>query len=58
MSTRKEKRKKPKRRLTSRDDPGQSARFIAAAKELGLDKNADAFDKAMKKLLKPKRGSS
>lgn len=58
MSTRKEKQKKPKRKRTSRDDPAQSRRFIQAAKALGLDASGDDFDKAMKKLLKPKGGSS
>lgn len=58
MSTRKGKRKKPKRRPIKPDDPAQSGHFITVAKELGLDKKDDAFDKVMKKLLKPKRGGS
>lgn len=54
---------KPKRRRRSkikRTDPKQSARFIAAAKEMGLDETGDAFAKAMDKLAqkKPKGRSS
>jgi len=50
---------KPKRKRRSklkRTDPKQSARFIAAAKELGLDETGDAFERAMNTLApkKPK----
>ena len=50
---------KPKPRKRSkikRTDKEQSARFIAAAKELGLDETGDAFERAMNTLVprKPK----
>lgn len=50
---------KPKRRKRSkikRTDPKQSARFIKAAKELGLDESGEAFGRAMDTLApkKPK----
>ncbi|HXQ10114.1 MAG TPA: hypothetical protein VN805_03850 [Caulobacteraceae bacterium] len=32
------------------DDPKQSARFIEAAKAVGVDESGDAFDKAFKKI--------
>jgi len=44
---------KPKRRRRSaikRTDKKQSARFIAAAKKLGLDESAEAFEKAIDNL--------
>jgi hypothetical protein len=46
MSTgsRKRKWRRPK---IKRADPKQSARFIAAAKELGLGESGDAFERAM-----------
>jgi hypothetical protein len=49
------KKRKPK---GSPDNPAQSKRFIEAAKSLGLDKSGEDFDKAMNRLLKPKRGSN
>ena len=53
---------KPKRRKRSkikRTDPKQSARFIKAAQELGLDNAGDAFLRAMDKLAPKKpKGSS
>jgi hypothetical protein len=54
---------KPKPRKRSkikRTDPKQSARFIAAAQELGLEGTGDAFERAMNTLApkKPKRRSS
>jgi hypothetical protein len=54
---------KPKRKRRSkikRTDPKQSARFIAAAKELGLKGTGDAFERAMNTLApkKPKGRSS
>ena len=57
MSTRTGKGKKRKRIGRLRDKE-QSEAFVRAAKELGLDKNGTAFEKALDKLLKPKRGSS
>lgn len=58
MATGKRKRKKtskPKRR-----DPKQSARFVAAAKEMGLGGSGEDFERAMNALApkKPKRRSS
>jgi hypothetical protein len=52
--------RKPKRQRIKRTDPKQSARFIKAAKELGLDDAASgaAFERAMRSLAKPKKGSS
>ena len=56
IRTGKGKKRKPK---VKPDNPAQSARFIQAAKKLGLDESGKDFDKAMDKLLpKPKRGSS
>jgi hypothetical protein len=54
---------KPKRKRRSkikRTDKKQSARFIAAAKELGLEGTGDAFERAMNTLAtkKLKRSSS
>jgi hypothetical protein len=48
---------KGKKRKPKRDNPAQSAKFIKAAKALGLD-GGKAFEDAMGKVLKPKRGSS
>lgn len=53
MAGEKGKAKKRKRPIKP-DNPAQSARFIAAAKELGLDGKADDFNRAMDSLLKPK----
>jgi hypothetical protein len=36
------------------DNPAQSARFIKAAKELGVDESGRAFEDAMRKLAKRK----
>jgi hypothetical protein len=51
---------KPKKRRPKAkpDNPAQSARFIKAAKDLEADKSGKAFEDAMGKVLKPKRGSS
>ena len=57
MSTRTGKGKKRKR-IGRLRDKGQSEAFIKAAKELGLDKSGEDFERALDKLLKPKRGSS
>lgn len=60
MATGKGKRKKRKPPLKP-DNPAQSKRFIDAAKALGVDESGEAFRKAMKDVLKPrkpKRGSS
>lgn len=37
---------------------GQSERFIAKAKELGASEDAEEFERAFKKVVPPKRGSS
>ncbi len=58
MPTGTPKRKKPSPRI-KRTDPQQSARFIKAAQELGLDDKAgEAFDKAMDSLTKAKKPAS
>ena len=51
--SRKGKKRRPKIRRT---DPKQSARFIKAAKELGLDQSGEAFERAMDQIVpkKPK----
>ena len=49
---------KPKKRKPIRpDNPAQSARFIEAAKSLGVDENGKAFERAMDTLVprKPKK---
>ncbi len=55
MAGEKGKAKKRKRPMKP-DNPAQSARFIVAAKELGLDGKGDDFDRVMEKVLprKPK----
>jgi hypothetical protein len=40
------------------DNPAQSARFIKAAKELGVDESGKAFEEVMRKLAKRKPGSN
>jgi hypothetical protein len=42
------------------DNPAQSAKFIKAAKALGVDESGKAFEETMRSLLKrkPKGGSS
>ena len=45
--------KSKKRKPIKPDNPAQSARFVAAAKELGIESGAD-FDRAMNSFLKPK----
>jgi hypothetical protein len=40
------------------DNPAQSARFIKAAKELGVDESGKAFEEAMRKLAKRKPGGN
>lgn len=50
--------KRRKRRPKGKpDNPAQSKRFIEAAKALGVNESGEAFDKAMRDLLKlkPKR---
>jgi hypothetical protein len=36
-------------------DVDQSKRFIDMAREVGVDENPDAFDRAFKRVVKPKR---
>jgi hypothetical protein len=49
----KPKKKKPK---IKRTDPAQSAKFLKAAKELGLDESSgNEFEKAMESLTKSKK---
>jgi hypothetical protein len=40
-----------------RDDPGQGARFIDAAKKLGADESGKAFEKAFKKVVRAEKKS-
>ena len=63
MSTRtgKGSKRKPRTKATyAPDNPEQSRKFIEAAKGLGVDEDGEAFQKAMRAMLKakPKRGSS
>lgn len=51
--SRKGKKRRPK---IKRTDPKQSARFIKAAKELGLDQSGEAFERAMNALTKKPKG--
>lgn len=48
--------RKPKRRKrkTDRDNPAQSAKFIKAAKKLGLGGKGEDFERAMDDLLRRK----
>jgi hypothetical protein len=49
-------KRKKRSKKSSPDNPAQSARFIKAAKELGLDQaSQEAFERAMEKLTKPKK---
>jgi len=45
---------KKRKQKTKPDNPAQSARFIAAAKKLGLDGKGEDFERAMDSLFKPK----
>lgn len=54
MATGKDKRRKRKPPRKP-DDPAQSARFIDAARALGVDESGEAFRKAMRDVLKPKK---
>jgi hypothetical protein len=56
-----ERGKRRKRRPKGKpDNPAQSAKFIKAAKSLGVDESGRAFNRALDKLAqkKPKGGSS
>ena len=55
MVTAKGKRKK---KPPKPDNPKQSRKFIEAAKKMGLEGAGEQFEDALKKLLKPKGGSS
>lgn len=46
---------KGKKRRPKPDNPAQSARFIKAAKALGLDPSGKAFERAMDKLIRRKK---
>ena len=48
---------KPRKRkqVTEPDDKAQSARFVQAAKELGVDESGAAFKRALDTLIKPKK---
>lgn len=49
------KRKKKQRRIGRLSDKEQSARFIQAAKALGVGESGEAFDRAMNSLTKPRK---
>ena len=53
MNARGAKGKAKKRKPTKPDSPAQSAKFIAAAKELGLDGKGQEFEKAMDAIAPP-----
>lgn len=57
MSARGVKGKPKKRKPTKPDNPEQSARFLKAAKDLGLGGDGQDFEKALDKVL-PKSGAS
>ena len=54
MNVRGVKGKAKKRKPTKPDNPAQSAKFIAAAKELGIDGKGKEFEKAIENMLKTK----
>ena len=54
MNVRGVKGKRKKRKPTKPDNPAQSARFIAAAKALGIE-SGEAFERAMDTLAKSPR---
>jgi hypothetical protein len=37
------------------DDPEQSARFVEAAKEFGIEETGEAYDRALGRILPPRR---
>jgi hypothetical protein len=41
-----------------RDDPEQSKRFIQTAKEVGADEDAEALERAFKKVIQSKKSRS
>lgn len=51
-------RGKRKKKPPKRDNPAQSRKFIEAAKKMGLEGAGEEFEKALKNMLHPKRGSS
>ena len=55
MATGRGKRKRRGAKKGKPDNPAQSARFIKAAKELGVDESGKAFEEAMDKLA-PRKG--
>ncbi len=58
MATAKGKRKKRKPLKAVPDNPAQSKRFMEAARKLGLDESGKDFEKAVLKVIPPKRGRS
>lgn len=46
----------PDKRSTAAKQKAQSARFIEAAREVGVDETGRVFHRAIKKLVKRKRG--
>ncbi|MGH8737398.1 MAG: hypothetical protein ACREVC_08575 [Burkholderiales bacterium] len=53
MATGKPKRRKPSK--IKRTDPKQSARFVAAAKELGVEESGKEFERVIAALVKQKQ---
>jgi hypothetical protein len=46
--------RKPKAGGTPKQDPAQSARFIEAARQAGVDETGDAFERAFDKIARQK----
>lgn len=51
-----DKKPAPKTKLKS-DDPEQSKRFIETAREIGTDETGKEFEKAIKRIVPPKRSA-
>lgn len=49
--------KPPLKRKPKRDDPEQSARFIATGNALGADKDREALERGMKKVMGSPKGA-
>jgi hypothetical protein len=45
----------PRKTAPKQDDPEQVKRFIKAAREIGVDEGLGAFEKALKKVVPPKK---
>lgn len=45
----------PRKPKPKPDDPEQSKRFIEMAREIGVDESEGAFERALKKVARPKK---